>query len=235
VRKLRALLALLLLLAVVTAAVFLPLEQLISDLQEWIEGHRILAVFAVTALIAISILLLLPLSPMSMFAGFVFGLAQGFLVVWFAGLAASTLAFWIGRGIARPWVERKIQRKTAFIAIDRAIQRKGLLVVLLSRLVMVIPYQWLNYTLGLTKVSLKDYLLGTNIGMILPFFLFVYLGTTVSDLASVMSGDLSLERHELGFAILALIAVITIITLIIRKAAVVLKEELSDPGAEGTH
>jgi uncharacterized membrane protein YdjX (TVP38/TMEM64 family) len=231
----RALLVLLLLIAVIAAAAIFPLGQVISNLEQWIEHHETLAVFAVTALVAVSILLLLPLSPMSIFAGFVFGLAQGFLVVWIAGMVASTLAFWIGRGIARPWVERKIRRKTTFMAIDRAIERKGFLVVLLLRLVMVVPYQWLNYALGLTNVSLKDYLLGTNIGMILPFFLFVYLGTTVSDFASVMSGDVSFERHELALGIVALLAVISIIVLIIRKATVILREELAGADAGEIH
>ena len=161
-----------------------------------------------------------------MLAGFLFGLAQGFAVVLTANLIASTAAFWIGRSFARPWIERKIQRKTIFMAIDRAIQRKGFLVVLLTRLVMMLPYPGLNYSLGLTSVRLRDYVLGTNIGGLPAFFLFVYLGTTVSDITAIINGDVSLEGRELLIGMTALFVVICLVLLIVRVAGKILKEEL---------
>ncbi len=220
-----------LLTAVVLAAVFLPVEQLLTKVQQWVETNESSAFLVVTLFITIGILLMLPASLMTMLAGFLFGLAQGFAVVWIAGFVASTLAFWIGRSIARPWVERKIRRNTSFIAIDRAIRRKGFLVVLLSRLVMVLPFPAMNYSLGLTNVSLKDYLLGTNIGMAPPIFLFIYLGTTVSNIAAIMTGEISLDRNEWIIGFMALAAVVVVIALIIRKAAAVLREELRNASA----
>lgn len=218
--------------AIVLTALFLPVEQLLMLIQRWVESNESTAKLIVTALFAIGILLMLPASLMLMLTGFLFGLVQGFFVAWVAGLVASTLAFLIGRSFARPWLERKIHRKTIFIAIDRAIKRKGFEVVLLTRLVMVLPYPATNYFLGLTNVSLKDYVLGTNIGMTPPFFLFVYLGTTVSDIAAIVSGELSLERNEWVFGFLGLAAVIAIIAFIMHKAATVLREELTRASKE---
>jgi uncharacterized membrane protein YdjX (TVP38/TMEM64 family) len=126
----------------------------------------------------------------------------------------------------------EIHRKTIFIAIDRAIKRKGFEVVLLTRLVMVLPYPATNYSLGLTDVSLRDFILGTNIGMIPPIILFVYLGTTVSDIAAIVSGELSLDRNEWVFGLLGLAAVIAIIAFIMHKAGVVLREELNRASRE---
>lgn len=228
----RASLALALLAAVILTAVFLPVEELLSAAQQWTEANQSTALYFATGLLVIGILLMLPASLMLMLAGFLFGLARGFAIVWIAGLVASTLAFLLGRSIARPWMERRIQRKTTFIAIDRAIRRKGFLVVLLTRLVMVLPYPALNYSLGLTNVSLKDYLLGTNIGMAPPMFLFVYLGTTVSSIAAIMSGDISLQRDEWATGILALVTVVAVVAVLIRKAAAVLKEELTEASAD---
>jgi len=226
------LLALALLAAVIITATLLPLEQLLSGIQQWTEVNPSDALYIVTAALVIGILLMLPASLMLMLAGFLFGLTKGLAAVWLAGLVASTLAFLLGRSIARPWVERKIQRKTIFIAIDRAIRRKGFLIVLLTRLVLVLPYPALNYSLGLTNVSLKDYLLGTNIGMLPPMFLFVYLGTTVSNIADIMSGEITLQRNEWLIGALALIAVVSVVAFIIRKASVVLREELTEASAE---
>ena len=222
----RFLLPPILLLSLVLLAVFLPVEQIIRAIQSWTEANQSSAVFIVTASIIIGTLLLLPLSLMTMLAGFLFGLAQGFVVVCSASLVASTVAFWIGRSFARPWIERRIQRKPTFKAIDRAIQRKGFLVVLLTRLVMVLPYPALNYSLGLTNVSLRDYVLATNIGAIPSFFMFVYLGTTVSDIAAIINGDVHLEGTELLLGIIALLLVICLVLLIVRVAGKILKEEL---------
>lgn len=215
-----------LLLLLVLSAIFLPVEQIITAIQNWTEANQSSAVFVVTASIILGTLLLLPLSLMTMLAGFLFGLAQGFAVVLTANLIASTAAFWIGRSFARPWIERKIQRKTIFVAIDRAIQRKGFLVVLLTRLVMMLPYPGLNYSLGLTSVSLRDYVLGTNIGGLPAFFLFVYLGTTVNDITAIINGDVSLEGREMLIGMTALFVVICLVLLIVRVAGKILKEEL---------
>ena len=197
-----------------------------TGIQRWTEANQSSAAFVVTACTILGTLLLLPLSLMTMLAGFLFGLVQGCAVVLTANLIASTAAFWIGRSFARPWIERKIQRKTTFVAIDRAIQRKGFLVVLLTRLVMVLPYPGLNYSLGLTSVSLRDYVLGTNIGSVPAFFLFVYLGTTVNDITAIINGDISLEGREMLIGITALLAVVFLVLLIVRIAGKVLKQEL---------
>jgi uncharacterized membrane protein YdjX (TVP38/TMEM64 family) len=226
VKSPRAILPPALFLALVLSAFFLPVEQIITGIQGWAESNPSSAIFIVTASITAGILLLLPASLMTMLSGFLFGLVQGFIVIWVASLIASTIAFWIGRSFARPWIERRIQRKTTFVAIDRAIRRKGFLVVLLTRLVMVLPYPALNYSLGLTSVSLRDYVLASSIGAAPPFFLFVYLGTTVSDVAAIITGDVTLEGKELLFGTIALIAVVCIVLLIVRVAGRILKEEL---------
>jgi uncharacterized membrane protein YdjX (TVP38/TMEM64 family) len=223
---LRTLLIPALILAVVISAVFLPVEQLITALQSWAVTHQSSALLVITVSIILGTLLLLPLSLMMMLAGFLFGLGQGFAIVWIAGLIASSTAFWIGRSFARDWIERRIQRQPTFMAIDRAIQRKGFLVVLLTRLVMLVPYPWLNYSLGLTNVSFRDYALATNIGSMPTFFLFVYLGTTVSNIAAIVNGDISLEGSELVIAILGLATVAGLVLLIVRVAGRILKEEL---------
>jgi uncharacterized membrane protein YdjX (TVP38/TMEM64 family) len=228
----RALLIPLLIVAIVLTAIFLPVEQLLMEIQHWAVTNESSAVYIVGTVLVIGILLMVPMSLMLMLAGFLFGLAKGFAVAWLAGLLASTLAFLIGRSFARAWLERKIHRKTIFIAIDRAIKRKGFSVVLLTRLVGVLPYPATNYSLGLTDVSLRDFILGTNIGMIPPIILFVYLGTTVSDIAAIVSGEVSLDRNEWVFGLLGLAAVIAIIAFIMHKAGVVLREELNRASRE---
>jgi uncharacterized membrane protein YdjX (TVP38/TMEM64 family) len=222
----RALLFAILLAALALVAMLLPVEQLMAAIQAWVNLHPSSAVFVVAVSIFLGILLLLPLSLMFMLAGFLFGLIKGFFVAWVALLLASSAAFWLGQTFARPWIERRIQNNPLFTSIDRAVQRKGLLIVLLTRLVMVIPYQLLNYSLGLTRVSFRNAVLGTALGSTPPVFLFVYLGTTVSNIAAIMSGEVKLEGQELVIGAVALAVVVGIILLIVRVAGKTLKEEL---------
>jgi len=214
--------------ALLAALAFLPLEQMLTDLQAWVRANERFAFLAVVLFITAGFLLLLPASILIMMAGFLFGLWQGFVGVWLATLLASSLAFWIARSAARRWIQRKIQRKPMFIAIDRAIQRKGLLVVILTRLVMILPFPGLNYTLGLTGVRFRDYLAGTMIGMIPPLFLFVFLGTTAGNISAIMRGEVSLDSIQLLIVILAAVAVVILVGLIIRMAGRVLKEEMTN-------
>ena len=221
--------------AVVVALALSPVDRLLLELQDWAEAAGPLAPLLVTGLLAVGILLMLPSSPLMMLAGFLFGPLLGLAVVWTAGLLASTAAFWIGRRLARPWIERRIRHNGTFLAIDRAIRRKAFLVVLLTRLVMLLPYPALNYSLGLTSVGTLPYLLGTNLGMIGPMFLFVYLGASAAGLAAILAGELSLDGSELGLALAGLAAVVIAILLIIRSAARVLREELAAAGSLTAH
>lgn len=229
--KIRVLLLIFLLLLIVLAAVFLPIEQIVMALREWAAAEPGKALLGTMLFIATGFLLMLPSSLLMMLAGFLFGLAQGFAIVWMAGFLASTAAFWIGRTVARPWVERRVRRKAVFIAIDRAIQHRGFLVVLLSRIVMLLPFPALNYTLGLTAVKFRDYLAGSNIGMLPPYFLFVYLGTTVSNVTAFFNGRVSLDRKEIIVGALALAAILLTVAFIVRAAARTLKSELKRTAA----
>ena len=217
---------------VVCALVF-PLEQFLLRIQQWAVAFPALAAWIVGTAFVLGAILLLPLSPVVMLAGFLFGMVKGFALIWVTGLFASSLTFWIGRSSARPWVERKLKNRTIFIAVDRAIARKGLWVVILTRLAMVFPYGPLNYSLGLSSVRLRDYLLGTNIGMIPPFLLVVYLGTTASSIAAMVSEGIWPEGQSLLLGLLSVAIVALAATVIARSAVKVLREELAAATTEG--
>jgi len=214
-------------LVLAVAAVFLPVEQLLLGLHRSALTHPTLAAWLVGAAFLFGIVFLLPVSPVVMLAGFLFGLAKGFILIWATGMLASSLAFWISRSWARDWVERRMSNRALFVAIDRAIERNGLWIVLLTRLAMVFPLGPLNYSLGMSSVRYRDFLLGTTVGVIPPFLLVTYLGATAGSATAILGQGVWPEGHSLFLGLLTLAIVVLVSTLIARSAIKVLRNELA--------
>jgi len=223
----RLIVLLLILAALLVAAWLLLLEELMFNLQDWVDENPAWSFPALIALLVVGILLMLPASVMMMVSGFLFGLGKGFLAVWLAVVLASTGAFWIARKLARPMVERRLATRPFFTAIDRAIRRKGFYVVLLTRLILLLPFPALNYSHGLTDVRLRDYVAGTMIGMVPPIFLFVYLGTLASGVADIVNGRVKLEGGQLTAVVLGSVLVLLATVVIVMAARKALQGEIA--------
>src|SRR5215471_10380870 len=127
--------------------------------------------------------LFLPGSVLTLGAGVVFGLARGAVIVSISATLGATAAFLVGRYLARAWVARKIEGNARFRAIDEAVAREGWKIVGLTRLSPAFPFNLLNYAFGLTRVSLRDYVLASWVGMMPGTVMYVYLGSLAGDLA----------------------------------------------------
>lgn len=147
------------------------------------EGAIVFIVIYIVATIAF-----LPGSILTLGAGVVFGVVQGFIYVSIGATLGATLAFLVGRYGARGWVSKKIEGNQKFKAIDRAIGQEGFKIVLLTRLSPVFPFNLLNYALGVTQVSLRDYFFA-SIGMVPGTLIYVYLGSLAHDLTQIGSTE----------------------------------------------
>ena len=147
-------------------------------------------------LYVLATVLFVPGSILTLGAGVLFGVVRGSLLVSVASTLGATAAFLTGRYFAREWVSEKIQGNSRFEAIDRAVAEEGWKIVGLTRLAPVFPFNLLNYAFGLTRVSLKDYVLASWIGMIPVTVLYVYVGSLVGDLATLGTGQRSRTLAE---------------------------------------
>lgn len=186
---------------------------------EWVRGAGLLGGLAFALLMLVATVLLLPASVLTLGAGFVWGPLVGFAVVLPSAVLASTAAFLLSRGVARAWVERRLGHSARFQAIDEAVGQGGLRLVLLLRLSPLLPFNLLNPTLGLTRVSLRDYVVGSAIGMAPGAFLYLYLGSLVTSASQLLSGDRP-SAGSLGAALYALGLVATVVvTVWVTRAA----------------
>jgi uncharacterized membrane protein YdjX (TVP38/TMEM64 family) len=72
--------------------------------------------------------------------------------------------------------------------VDGAIAAEGFKVVLLQRISPLVPWNALNYGLSLTGVRLRDYVLGSWLGMLPGTLLYVAAGASARSLAAALAG-----------------------------------------------
>ena len=196
-------------------------QQILVDALEWIKGLGPVGAIAFIGIYVVATVAFLPGSILTLGAGFIFGVIQGSILVFIGATVGATLAFLVGRYLARDWVARKIEGNQRFAAVDQAVGKEGLKIVMLLRLSPIFPFNVLNYGLGLTGVALKDYIVA-SVGMIPGTVMYVYLGSLVSDLATIGAGDAP-SNPTVTWAIriiglLATVAVTLYVTRIARKA-----------------
>jgi uncharacterized membrane protein YdjX (TVP38/TMEM64 family) len=161
-------------------------HHLLQSIIIWIKDLGAFGAIAFIIVYNLATILFVPGSLLTIGGGALYGLFFGTIYVFIASTLGATLAFLIGRYFARGWVSQRIRDNMTFRAIDRAIAKQGFQIVFLTRLSPIFPFNLLNYAFGITRVALKDYILG-SIGMIPATIMYVYLGTLVSDFTALNS------------------------------------------------
>ncbi len=204
----------------VSSSGFNPQEILRNALQ-WIDGLGAVGAIAFMIIYIVATVAFIPGSVLTLGAGVVFGVVLGSIYVFIGATIGATGAFLVGRYLARGWISQKIAGNDKFAAIDNAIGKEGLKIVLLTRLSPVFPFNLLNYALGITGVSLKDYVIG-SVGMIPGTIMYVYLGSLAGNIATIGSAEqptnpaITWAIRIIGF--IATVAVTVYVTKVARKA-----------------
>jgi uncharacterized membrane protein YdjX (TVP38/TMEM64 family) len=166
-------------------------------------------------------LLLLPGSILTLVTGFLFGVPLGVLTASIGANFGACTAFVVSRTIARDWIAQKTADNPKFAALDAAVGKEGFRIVLLLRLSLVFPFNVLNYALGLTKVSFRDYALATLIGMLPETLMLVYLGSVAKSLAASATGQAdsgTAGRVLIWIGLVATIGVAILATRIVQRS-----------------
>ncbi|BAU10623.1 hypothetical protein LEP3755_11090 [Leptolyngbya sp. NIES-3755] len=196
-----------------------------QEVLSWIQNLGAGGAIAFVALYTIAAVLFVPGTILTLGAGAVYGVLLGSVYVFVGATCGAIAAFLVGRYLARDWVTRKIEGNSKFKAIDEAVSKEGLKVVLLTRLSPVFPFTLLNYAYGLTRVTLKDYAIGC-LGMIPGILMYVYIGSLAGSLATLGTTQLSREAElaQWTLRIVGFIATVVVTVYVTRIAKNALKE-----------
>ena len=179
-------------------------------------------------LYALWVTLLLPGVWASMLAGALYGTWWGSLIVFVGACLGAEAAFLLGRTWLRNWARRRLAAVPKLLAIEQAVSREGLKLVLLTRLSPAFPFSLLNFAYGLSEVSLRDYSIGL-IGILPGTILFCGLGALAGDVArfgEVLSGEADAATWALRIG--GLLATVASVWLVGRAAQRALQG--SEPG-----
>jgi len=166
---------------------YLILQQKIADVLAWVEGLGPAGMGVYTLLYIIACIFFIPGSLLTLGAGAIYGVVTGSILVSISSTLGATAAFLVGRYFARDWIAKKIEGNQRFTTIDNAVADEGWRIVGLTRLSPVFSFSLLNYAYGLTRVSLREYVLASWIGMMPGTVMYVYIGSLAGDLASIGS------------------------------------------------
>jgi uncharacterized membrane protein YdjX (TVP38/TMEM64 family) len=207
--------------AAVAVAYYFNLQQLLYSALLWVKTLGYLAPIAFIGIYNLATVLLIPGSILTIGGGVIFGAVWGSIYVLIAATFGATLAFLIGRYLSRDWVSQQLQKYPKFKAIESAVAKEGLKIVILTRLSPLFPFNLLNYAFGITGVSIRDYIFG-SVGMIPGTILYVYIGSLVGNIALIgtksQPNDPTLQWTVRAIGLLATIVVTLYITRIARTA-----------------
>ncbi len=202
--------------ALIACLFLFDVRALLREMLAAIEGLGPWGPVIFVLLYIVAAVLFVPGSALTLGAGALFGVGLGSVLVSIGATLGATAAFLVGRYFARDWVAKKIEGNAAIAAIDRAVATEGWKIVGLTRLSPAFPFTLLNYAFGLTRVSLRDYVLASWIGMMPGTVMYVYVGSLAR-----AAGDRQRTPGEwalLGLGLIATIAVTIVITRLARAA-----------------
>jgi uncharacterized membrane protein YdjX (TVP38/TMEM64 family) len=219
--------------AAVAAAVGLPLTPWLAEGAAWAQYHPYATGALFIAAYALAAVLAVPGTILTLAAGFAFGVPLGVALVSFGSVLGAVGAFLLGRFVTRAWVVERIADRPRFRALDAATREDGLAIVLLARLSPLFPYNLLNYAFALTAVRLRDYVLGSWLGMLPATVLYVYLGSLARGIAALTSGGFDTGRSGGVLFALGFLATLGLTVVIARRATRALRGRLATQDGAG--
>ncbi len=182
----------------------------VAALQVWVEGAGAAAPLVFVAVYASATVLFLPGAVITMAGGALFGPVWGTLWNLTGATLGASLAFLIARYFGADWVTRRTG--TRLNRLNDGVASEGWRFIAFVRLVPLFPFNLLNYTLGLTRISFGTYVLASALFMLPGALAFTWLGHAGRE---ALSGGEGTVRTIL--IALALVSAMALLPSLVRK------------------
>jgi len=174
-------------LSMILLARLFGLGERLQELREWIATMGNLGMVAYVGLYIVAVVAAVPGLPISIAGAAIFGSLKGVILVSIGSTLGASLAFLIARYLARDAIYRRLSGNEKFQRLDRLTEKHGAMIVAITRLVPLFPFNLLNYGFGLTRVPFPTYAFWSWLCM-LPGTI-VYLVGTDAIITAVATGE----------------------------------------------
>ncbi len=181
------------------------LQSLLGDARAYAAANPWAAILGFAAIYVTATALSIPgATILTLFAGALFGLRTGSVVVAISATLGATLAMLSARYVFREGVRAKFGERLK--AIDAGIEREGGFYLFALRLAPVFPFFVINLAMGLTGIRTFTYLWVSLIGMLPGTIVYVNAGRELGKLQSL--GDILSLPLAIAFTALALLPLV---------------------------
>lgn len=177
----------------------------LENILDWIDENILLGVLLYLVLQLVLSLLFLPTTPLAVGMSFIFteiykfsiGFLLSYILLTSAAIITSIICFYVGRYIFQNEIEYLIQKYPKLGYLNHMMEEDGIKITILLRISPLIPFSLLNYFLGSSNISFKDYIKGTFIGSFFWILLFCFLGSSVSSIKDALSTEFFNKNENL--------------------------------------
>jgi uncharacterized membrane protein YdjX (TVP38/TMEM64 family) len=159
------------------------------DRAELLEALRHSDVFAPVAAVLGSAVLCAALVPRTLLAlvgGALFGATGGTAYTLVGVTLGAMLAYGLGRLLGRDFVSARLRGR--FALVEQAVARRGLVAVIVARLIPAVPFGISNYAFGTTSVRPARFAVGTFLGALPATVAYAALGSATAHGDNVGAG-----------------------------------------------
>lgn len=212
------------LLALLAVAMAVPVVWAVTPVGAWalgavdaLRGSGPAGMLIFGAMVTLSGPMILSAELVMAASGFLFGATWGFLVAWVFMHGAALANLLLARTVLRARVASALDGG-AVLAVQDLLEHRGVLIVALLRLPPLSPFHVVSYALGLTRVRVRDAMLGTTIGSIPQVALFAWIGSQVGDVSSLAHANAGIGAPMWAAIAVATVVVTGALTVLARRA-----------------
>lgn len=147
----------------------------VATIHDTVASYGIWAPLVFIVIYAFATVFFLPGSVLTLAGGFIFGPWWGTLYNLTGAVLGATGAFLVARYLAQDWVAEKVGGRLQGLILG--VEKQGWRFVAIVRLVPLIPFNLLNYALGLTRIRLLHYVWASAVFMLPGGFAYTYVGS----------------------------------------------------------
>jgi uncharacterized membrane protein YdjX (TVP38/TMEM64 family) len=201
---------------------------------DWIQASGWVGMLWFIVLYTLTCVFFLPGSALTVGAGAIYGFWGGTVLVTISSTVGAVVNFLTARYLMRAFVLRHLSHSPKFRSLDRAIEKEGAQVVLVSRVSPVVPHSLVSYIAGVTKISFWKFSFASFLGFIPISVAYSYAGALLGAVARTRLQITTNDPLNWFFYGVGLIVTVGAVVMTARMGAKALRESMPDEPAEAT-